>query len=191
MLTRRARARRGFTLAEVIVAFTLIAVLAAVIIPTVAGRLQDGYENSIVSEFENLSTAVMAYRQDVGKYPPKLSYLSALPSGAVDHCSVPLSATAIANWRGPYVSRFISPTIGAGVAYTFANKDTVSDTLIKTSGPNGFIIQMIGPDSRTAINVDEKIDGSNNNGAGVLQWVGTARTDVILEFIVPSAAGAC
>ncbi len=192
-------ARRGFTLAEVLVAFALIAVLASVIVPTVYGRMQDGYEDAIVSEFDNLATAVAAYRQNVGKYPPKLSYLSALPSsiqsggGPFDKCGNALSATAIANWHGPYVTRVIPYTSGAigGSAYTFAFKDTVPDTLVSTTSPNGIIIRMVGPDLRTAQNLDQKIDGSNNPGTGALQYTGTARTDMIVSFIIPTAAGAC
>ena len=86
------RMRRGFTLAEIMVAMALIAVLAAVLIPTVRGRLQDSYEDALVEEYANLASAIQAYRQDVGKYPPRLDYLSALPASPVDRCNVALSS---------------------------------------------------------------------------------------------------
>src|SRR4029077_6340677 len=98
MLSAIGRSKRGFTLAEVMVAIALIAILAAVMIPTIRGRMQDAYEDAIVEAFTNLTAAVQAYRQDVGKYPPALDYLSALRVSPVDRCGVTLSASAQANW---------------------------------------------------------------------------------------------
>src|SRR3954462_1496130 len=110
MLTMKRR--MGFTLAEVLVAVTIIAVLAAVLMPTVRGRLQEGYEDAIVSEFTNLSTAVNAYRQDVGHYPPELYYLTSVPTSPHDFCGRTLMPDDSAKWRGPYVSRIITTAAG-------------------------------------------------------------------------------
>jgi len=188
--TRSARrARPGFTLAEVLVAFTLIAVLAAVIVPTVSGRLQAAYEGSIISEFDNLASAIAAYRQDVGKYPPALDYLTAMRSPTVDRCGVALSSTALASYRGPYVTREILNSVG----YLFASKDTINDvitTVTVASVPVGLGITIVGPDTLTAHNVDVQIDGFANRTLGAVQWAATG-SDVALTFIIPTKSGTC
>lgn len=188
MLIGVARGKRGFTLAEVMVAIALIAVLAAVMIPTIRGRMQDAYEDAIVEEFTNLTAAVQAYRQDVGKYPPALDYLSALRVSPLDRCGVALGATAQANWRGPYVSRLIPNAI----SYVFAQKDTVVDVLTGNVAvaPVGIFIRIQGPDTLTAHNVDLKLDGTLNPNAGQVRWAVNG-TDVFLDYIIPTKAGAC
>lgn len=170
------------------VTLAIIAVLAAVMIPTIRGRLQDSYEDAIVAEFTSLASAVQAYRQDVGKYPPALDYLSALRASPVDRCGVALSANAQANWRGPYVSRVI-----ANVAnYVFAQKDSIIDVLTTeaTPPPAGFFIRLAGPDTLTAHNIDLRIDGAVNSAAGQLRWT-TNATDTWVDYIIPTKNGAC
>jgi prepilin-type N-terminal cleavage/methylation domain-containing protein len=185
MLTRAHR-RGGFTLAEVLVSFALIAVLAAVIVPTIRGRLQGGYEDALVQEIDNLSSAVIAYRQDVGHYPPNFDYLTALPATPKDKCGVTLSATAQANWRGPYITRAILPF---GV-FLVAQKDSVVDTLYTATSPTGLIIRIKGPDTLTAHNIDVVFDGVNNKGTGSLQWT-PGTNDVVMDYIIPTKSGAC
>ena len=172
-------------------AFTLIAILSAVIVPTVSGRLQNAYENSIIAELDNLASAIAAYRQDVGKYPPSLDYLTALRSPYVDRCGVTLSSTAQASYRGPYVTRQILNSSG----YLFASKDTVKDLITTaTTGtpavPIGIAITINGPDTLTAHNVDVQIDGFANNSLGSVQWTNPG-SDVALTFIIPTKSGTC
>lgn len=185
MLSKR-RPRRGFTLAEVLVAFTLIAILAAVIVPTIQGRLQEGYEDAMIAELSNLASAVTAYRQDVGKYPPALDYLTALRASPVDRCGTALSPVAIASWRGPYVTR----TILNSARYIFAQRDTINDALTSSASPIGIIITVLGPDTLTAHNVDVRIDGTPSATTGGLQWTPRA-TDAAIEYIIPAKPGAC
>jgi prepilin-type N-terminal cleavage/methylation domain-containing protein len=188
MLIGAGKFRRAFTLAEVMIAMALIAILAAVMIPTIRGRMQDSYESAIVEEFTNLATGIQAYRQDVGSYPPALDYLSALRASPVDRCNVALSASAIANYRGPYLSRTIANTS----SYLFAQKDTVLDVLTLNSSPPpvGIFIRIEGPDTLTAHNVDIKIDGVANQTAGQVRWTANG-TDVFLDYIIPMKSGSC
>lgn len=186
MLTPSPSRRSGFTLAEVLVAFTIIAMLAAVIVPTVRGRIQDAYESALVSELENLRNAIAAYRQDVGKYPPALDYLTALRASPVDRCSVPLTAAAQANWRGPYLSRQILNSVG----YVVAQKDTITDVLTSSASPAGLVITLSGPDTTTAHNMDIRIDGFANNAIGGFKWTAPG-TDAVISYIIPTRAGAC
>lgn len=56
MLKRRHRA--GFTLPEVLTSMALIGVLASIVVPTVRGRMEDGYQDAVIQEFQSLSSAL-------------------------------------------------------------------------------------------------------------------------------------
>jgi prepilin-type N-terminal cleavage/methylation domain-containing protein len=181
------KSRRGFTLAEVLVAFTLIAVLAAVVMPTIRGRLQDGYEDALVGELSSLASAINAYRQDVGHYPPQLDYLTRLPASPDDFCGRNLSVSDSAKWRGPYVSRIIAPT----ASYTVFQEDSVQDALARPVG-NANVIQIVinGADTATARQVDLKIDGVADKAAGTLLWSVNGNA-TIMSYSIPTRNGAC
>ena len=59
-------ARRGFTLIEIIVVVTIIAVLAAMIAPRLFSRLSWAKENAAKAEVKAIETAVNLYLNDTG-----------------------------------------------------------------------------------------------------------------------------
>ncbi len=104
----------GFTLAEVLIAIAIIALLAAVTIPTFMARITSGEGQALASELGALGEGIRRYQENVGAYPPRLDYLSVLPATPTDICSPPaaLSNREQAGWRGPYVTRNIpTPTV--------------------------------------------------------------------------------
>ena len=189
------RVRRGFTLAEVLVSVALVAVLASVTIPTIRGRLRDGYEDAIIQEFDNLASGIIAYQQNVGKYPPSLDYLTSLPSTPFtpkDFCNNALTARQISNWRGPYVNRAIS-----NVNYSVGQDATVEVALgsgTVTSLNNGsqqsITIIIDGPDQTTANDIDIKIDGSADAVNGTLTWQASG-SGTRLFYNIPIRKNAC
>jgi general secretion pathway protein G len=180
MLMRR---RDGFTLPEVLTAVALIGVLASVVVPTVRGRMEDGYEDAVIQEFQSLSAAINAYRQDVGHYPPSLDYLSALPAGPRDFCGHALGASDIAKWNGPYTSRSITTT------YTIGQRDAVQVALQRPF-TTAIGVQIAGADTATARNVDYKLDGVSSATAGTLRYTSSNGASV-MTYIIPTRAGAC
>jgi prepilin-type N-terminal cleavage/methylation domain-containing protein len=181
--------RSGFTLAEVLVAIGLIAVLAAVMVPTIKGRFDDSYENALIGEMSSLANAIGAYRQDVGKYPVSLDYLTALPAAATDRCGAALTALERAKWHGPYVTTSIPAGIGS---FVFASKDTIALPLVAVS--TGLAVQVFGPDTATAVSMDLKVDGQANKSAGSIVWstvTAGRNTDAHVAWVVPYRSGAC
>ena len=186
LMARRSGARAAFTLAEVLVAVACVAILTAVVLPTIQGRLKEAYEDAIVQEFDNISSAIIAYRQDVGKYPPQLVYLTALPASATDACGNTLTATQISNWHGPYITR----NIGAVTYYVIAQKDSVFNVLNTSYSASAITVELHGADTLTAHDVDLKIDGQAVNNSGGLQWALNGLATIIY-FEIPRRAGAC
>lgn len=165
MLGRSPRRRTGFTLAEVLTAVAIIAILASVTVPAVKARVQDGYEDAIIQEFQTLSQAILAYRQDVGKYPPNVSYLLGITTigttpgvSPTDICGNFLTATDSAKWNGPYISRTYNTAL---TSYTIANRDAVQTTFQRQVSASGsfLAIRIDNLDTPTANDIDLRVDG--------------------------------
>lgn len=183
MLSRGRRRRSGFTLPEVLTSMALIAVLASIVVPTVRGRMEDGYQDAVIQEFQSLSSAITAYRQDVGHYPASLAYLSALPANPRDFCGHALAATDVAKWNGPYTSRTITAN------YVIGQRDNVLVALQRPVA-TAIGVQISGADTSTARSVDYKIDGIGGQAAGTLQYT-TSNGSTVMTYAIPTRAGAC
>ena len=91
--TRSASA--GFTLLELMMVVTIIGILAAVVLPKLAGAMQRAKEGSAKGNLGSMRSAVSIYYADTeGSYPADLSvllnnakYLAAIPTlkGLEDH----------------------------------------------------------------------------------------------------------
>lgn len=189
-MLKRSTHRRGFTLAEVIVAFGLIAVLAAVTVPVIKGRVQDGYEDALIQEMQSVASGVIAYRQDVGYYPPTIAYLESFPptTGAFpakNICSQQLAVADSLKWNGPYISRNF-PTNAS--SYTVAGRDAVQNTLLVGTGM--LQVQIFGVDTTSAHDIDFKIDGAFDNTTGSLRY-SISGGSANLQYVIPTRVNAC
>ncbi|RMH28687.1 MAG: type II secretion system protein [Planctomycetota bacterium] len=66
------RARRGFTLVELLLVITIIAILAAVATPLVAQHMDNAQQAAAESNYNAAVKAVQVYFTENGVYPPSL-----------------------------------------------------------------------------------------------------------------------
>ena len=113
--------RRGFTLPEILVTVTVIAVLAAVVVPTVLQYVSKGDAPSVLSEIDAIKKGMIGFTADTRHYPQTLQQLTATIavsstaacSSAVDLCDLKGVNYAIADknlWNGPYFEGAVSST---------------------------------------------------------------------------------
>ena len=85
---------RGFTLIELLVVMAIIAMLAALVGPTLFDKLGGSKQKAAAAQLSMIESALDSYRLDVGKYPRNLEDLNE------DSRSNPA-------WSGPYLKKGI------------------------------------------------------------------------------------
>lgn len=171
-----ARSRSGFTLAEVLVVVTIIAILAAVTIPTVQSRINASRGTSLAKELSSLASGLQAFRTNVGLYPRYLSYLTAIPGASAEtYCSIggPLiifTPGQTAKWRGPYISRLVTAN------YTVVSNTTILNQTTYVAGPPAYLRIVVNSiDAAVAESAEEIIDGpvvAGSYTSGSFTWDG-------------------
>lgn len=129
-MRRNRQPRSAFTLIEIMIVVVIIAALAAMVVPRLAGRSEQAREAIAEADINlNLASALGLYEMDNGNFPTTDQGLEALlaePSGDPE----PL------NWRGPYLQR--DPKDPWNRAYQYKSPGT--------HNPSGYDLFSLGKD---------------------------------------------
>lgn len=87
------RPTSAFTLVEMLLVLVILATLAAIVYPKLAGRSEQARTTAAATQISSFSTALDAFEVDNGYYPKG-------KSGLMDLVQQPRDAQ---NWRGPYL----------------------------------------------------------------------------------------
>ena len=90
----------GFTLIEILVVITVIAILASLVGPMVFRNVGDAKASATRSQIEIFGLALDTYRLDNDDYPSTAQGLEALRT-------LPSGVPEARNWRGPYLKKAI------------------------------------------------------------------------------------
>ncbi len=91
-LTRHASARRaGFTLLELIVTITIMAIIAGSAVPLASMAINSKKKRATIEELDSLQVAAAEYFRDTGSLPTAIADMETNPG--------------VANWYGPYLER--------------------------------------------------------------------------------------
>lgn len=109
---RRVRApARGFTLIEIVVAIAILAILAAVVVPRVVGKVDDAAVARAKADVQSLVTALNLYKLDNYTYPSTEQGLDAL-------IAKPGGEPEARNWKqGGYVEQLPKDPWGRDYIY--------------------------------------------------------------------------
>jgi general secretion pathway protein G len=92
----RRRSLRGFTLIELMVVILILAILAALVVPRVLGRVEDAKAAKAKTDLSTLGAALKQFRLDCDRYPSQDEGLDALRTPPSDVSS---------KWHGPYIDK--------------------------------------------------------------------------------------
>ena len=121
------RRRAAFTLVEMLLVLVILATLAAIVIPKMAGRSQQAKVTAAASQISSLEMALDSFEVDNGFYPK---------SGALDDLlNQPANAPG---WKGPYLPKGVPlDPWGNAYVYDYPGKHHQNGYDLLSSGPDG------------------------------------------------------
>jgi general secretion pathway protein G len=127
-MPQQLRGQGGFTLIELIVVMVILLLLAALVMPRLVGRAEQGRRAASIAQLTIIEGELEKYMIDNGKFPTTQEGLEALvrePPGA-------------RNWRGPYLKDAILPKDSWGYDYQYKSPgDENRDYDLWSTGADG------------------------------------------------------
>jgi len=126
-LTQNRVARQGFTLVEMLLVLVILATLAAIVYPKVAGRSEQARVTAAKTQIANFKTAIDSYEVDTGSYPKGRNGLNDLIQQPRD----------VTGWHGPYLESIPLDPWNNAYLYEYPGKHNPSSYDISSLGPPG------------------------------------------------------
>lgn len=180
--------RPGFSLAEILVALALIALLAAVLLPTVAGQILKGDVGRVVQDIDAVRAGAESFLVDIRRYPGRYSDLSrVITTTNTDILGAVYSAGHVSKWKGPYVTK---DTMNASVETGAGGRITnVFMSVTNTNAIPYLTVVVTGIGGADFDRIDEQVDGASVSPAGRttgrLRWVSAGGIDSTKYLAIP------
>ena len=185
--------RNGFTISELLVTITLVAILASAFMSDVTWQANDAEHDHLGQRAKEIRTAVEQFVSDVRRYPATVQQVAvpittrenALTTTGHSH----YTAADVARWKGPYLRK---DSIGArrDRAWAFAQAFEI-DTLLPSGsasvsgGQRYIVLKAVLPrgDSLSILRLDRRIDDGDLTTGSMRLRKGAA--DTVKFLILP------
>lgn len=178
----RGNRRSGFTLPEVLVTVAIVAVLAAIVVPTVTSQLGKGDAPALQSSIGSLRTGITAFVSDVRKFPRRLSHLGNSISASDSALGLSTYGSGASKWKGPYTS--FNLTSGDSILLGMSLK--AHDSL--TAVTNQIEMRLSGVTSHEEMSrIDTLIDNATGPTTGSLRWTPSGSSATLMKYFLMAA----
>jgi general secretion pathway protein G len=117
--------QRAFTLVEIMLVVAIIGILAALVVPKIAGNAERARTTAVQSDINGgIKTSLGEYEVDMGFYPQSLQDLLQKPRNA-------------RNWHGPYLESLPVDPWGNAYLYAYPGKHNPNSYDLWSAGPDG------------------------------------------------------
>jgi general secretion pathway protein G len=126
-IIRTQKTRRAFTLVEMLLVVAIIGILAALVIPKIAGTRDRAAKTAVGADINGgIKSALGQYEIDMGTYPKNFQDLIQQPNNAK-------------NWHGPYMDppKLPMDPWGFPYIYIFPGKHNQNSYDLSSVGPDG------------------------------------------------------
>lgn len=126
------RKTQGFTLIELLLVVVIIGILAAMVVPRLAGKSEEARIAATKADLTTLAGALSRYEMELGTYPSQEEF----DSGAL--IVAPASLKDPKKWKGPYIDKIEMPKDAWGAPFKYKKPGSI-DT-------KGYDLYSLGPD---------------------------------------------
>ena len=183
--------RNGFTISELLVTITLVAILASAFMSNVTWQDNDAEQDHVGEKAKEIRTAVEQFVSDVRRYPATVQQV-AMPITTRENALTTtghsrFTAADVARWKGPYLRK---DSIGAARNKAWAFVQTFEiDTLLPSGsasvsgGQRYVVLKAVVPrsDSLSILRLDRRIDDGDLSAGAMRLRKGAADT---LKFLI-------
>jgi general secretion pathway protein G len=122
-VVKKSQLHRAFTLVEIMLVVAILGILAALVIPRIAGKSEEARETAAQSDIKGgIKTALDEFEVDNGFYPSSLQDLLTQPRNAK-------------NWHGPYLDQPPIDPWHTAYLYAYPGKHNSASYDLWSAGP--------------------------------------------------------
>ena len=195
--SNKVKARRAFTLTEIIVGVALLTIVGAIVAVTVQKTSVAQSDQERLDEaaynLDQLARAIaffeptkppLAFRYTVGVYPSRLSHLtSPISTAQTNDCGVAYTAGQVAAWTGGYFLREI-PTTNFKVAEGFIANDVMTRVPVNANAGLPAVLSIVMPnvDSADAAGLGSVVDNDPTGTNGSVRFTLNGNSPVTVSY---------